>query len=100
MGANKDGRVSREEAKGPLAERVDEIDTNKDGFLDREELRRAMIARLKAGGLGGGGAPSKPGGLTFEDLDKNADGRLTKEEVAGTPLAEHFDEIDTNKDGK
>ena len=30
----------------------------------------------------------------------NVDGRLTREELKGTIYADHFDEIDTNKDGK
>ncbi|WAC64572.1 hypothetical protein OVA13_07400 [Pseudoxanthomonas sp. SL93] len=37
---NKDGRVSREEAKGSqrLASRFDTLDANKDGVLTKEEL--------------------------------------------------------------
>lgn len=38
----------------------------------------------------------------FKAADKNGDGMLSREEAAaGMPrIAEHFDEIDTNKDGK
>lgn len=41
-----DGRISRAEAAGsPLAARFDSLDTNKDGFLDREELKAARPQR-------------------------------------------------------
>src|SRR5436305_1094404 len=32
--------------------------------------------------------------------DKDADGRLTRDELKGTPWADRFDDIDANKDGK
>jgi Ca2+-binding EF-hand superfamily protein len=100
MDTNKDGKISRSEAKGKLAEFFEQLDTNKDGYLDKEELHRAA-ARFVANQ---GGAPAQaktpPRGPEFDDLDKNADGRLTRDELKGTALAEHFDEIDTNKDGK
>jgi hypothetical protein len=36
---------------------------------------------------------------TFESLDKNGDGSLSREEAAASPdLAEHWAEIDVNKD--
>jgi Ca2+-binding EF-hand superfamily protein len=98
---NKDGKISKDEAKGRLADAFGRFDTNKDGFLDKDELRRVatfMIAQRNGpGGLGPGAPGREP---DFDDLDRNADGRLTREELKGTPFAEHFDEIDTNKDGK
>ncbi|HTA64966.1 MAG TPA: EF-hand domain-containing protein [Xanthomonadaceae bacterium] len=37
---------------------------------------------------------------TFNDLDTNNDGRLSRDEVVGdTELSRNFDAIDTNKDG-
>jgi Ca2+-binding EF-hand superfamily protein len=101
MDTNKDGKISRAEARGPIAEAFDQIDTNKDGFLDKSELRR-FAERRAAAGLGGG--PGRLGQAAnrpdFDAFDKNADGRLTREELQGTPFADKFDEIDTNKDGK
>jgi Ca2+-binding EF-hand superfamily protein len=95
---NKDGKISKDEAKGKLAESFDRFDTDKDGFLDKDELRRVAAFMVAQRGRPGGpaGAPS----ADFDDLDRNADGRLTREELKGTPYLEHFDEIDTNKDGK
>jgi Ca2+-binding EF-hand superfamily protein len=42
---NKDGRISREEAKGQLKRNFDRIDENRDGFIDREELARAALEK-------------------------------------------------------
>jgi Ca2+-binding EF-hand superfamily protein len=105
MDTNKDGKISRDEAQGPLAKFFDEFDQNKDGFLDKTELRRAA-ARFQAQNSqtsptkGNDEKPPAPKFPDFDALDRNADGRLTRAEVAGTPIAGIFDEIDTNKDGK
>ena len=43
---------------------------------------------------------SQPKRATFEELDKNHDDKLTREEVAGDPLwSKDFDIADTNHDG-
>ena len=36
----------------------------------------------------------------FDNFDKNADGRLTREELQGTPYFGQFDQIDANRDGR
>lgn len=38
--SNKDGKLSKEEAKGPLQEQFSAIDTNEDGYLTQEELEK------------------------------------------------------------
>ncbi len=38
MDANKDSKLSKDEVKGPLAQDFDNLDTNKDGFLTKEEM--------------------------------------------------------------
>ena len=108
MDKNKDGKISKSEAEGRILDNFDRIDTNKDGLLDRTELlamAKQMIARQAAMGpmgrppFGGPGAmAANP--LDFDALDKNSDGRLTREELKGTRFADVFDKIDTNKDGK
>lgn len=103
MDKNKDGKISKDEAQGKLAEFFDNIDRNKDGALDREELRAAAARALALrGGAGPEGRPGDPGPRVpdFDALDKNADGRLTRDELKGTPYLEQFDAMDTDKDGK
>jgi Ca2+-binding EF-hand superfamily protein len=41
MDSNKDGKLSKEEVKGPLEKDFAKIDTNKDGFLTKVELEKA-----------------------------------------------------------
>ncbi len=41
MDADKDGKLSETEVKGPLADDFPKIDTDKDGFITEEELKNA-----------------------------------------------------------
>lgn len=41
MDSNNDGKLSKEEIKGPLAKDFDVIDTNEDGFITEEEFKNA-----------------------------------------------------------
>lgn len=41
MDANKDGKLSKAEVKGPLIQDFTKVDTNKDGFISKEELKKA-----------------------------------------------------------
>lgn len=94
--ANKDGIVSREEAKDHprLAGSFDAWDKNKDGSLDETEMtahREAMRAEMRA--------------KVHERLkaaDTDGDGSLSRKEVeASMPgLAAKFDRMDADKDGK
>lgn len=40
--ADNDGKISKDEARGPLKRFFERIDSNHDGFLDREEVRKGM----------------------------------------------------------
>lgn len=87
------GLVSRAEAATHprLAERFDQLDTNKDGNLSPEEIRA---------GRGPGRGPGFGGGDPMARLDVNGDGLVDRSEAAGHPrLEQYFDEIDANKDG-
>ena len=41
MDSNNDGKLSKDEVKGPLLNDFSTIDTNDDGFLSKEELENA-----------------------------------------------------------
>lgn len=55
MDANKDGKLSKEEIKGPLGEKFNEVDTNNDGFITLEELKKAPKPENQRPGQGGPG---------------------------------------------
>ena len=101
--SNGDGKISKDEARGPLADNFDRADGNGDGFISRDEFLRGAMRRFQqAGGFPGRfrDRDRQPAGPSFDDFDKDVDGRLTKSEVQGTPLANQFDQIDRNGDGK
>lgn len=41
MDADKDGKLSKKEVKGPIKDDFEKIDTDKDGYLTLEELKKA-----------------------------------------------------------
>jgi Ca2+-binding EF-hand superfamily protein len=93
LDTNSDGKIARNEAKGPLAANFDRLDVNKDGFISGEEGQ--AIRRLLAAGAGA----MKSTVDLFNNQDADADGRLTKEEAKGE-IADNFAKWDSDKDGK
>ena len=53
MDANGNGQLEKAEVRGPLADNFDQVDTNQDGVLSREELEKAP--RPPRGSRGNGG---------------------------------------------
>ncbi|AUC83624.1 YHYH protein [Lacinutrix sp. Bg11-31] len=47
MDVNKDGKLSKTEAKGPLKQDFSKIDTNSDGFISKEELEKGANGNSK-----------------------------------------------------
>ncbi len=89
--ANNDGMISREEsgALPRIAERFDAIDANRDGQVTTDELRAYHQAHR-----------GENRGEMWKRLDGNADGKLSREEVAGHPkLVQEFEAIDADRDG-
>jgi len=41
LDADRDGKISRTEARGQIRRHFDDLDANKDGFISRDELRKA-----------------------------------------------------------
>jgi len=102
LDANNDGKISKDEARGPLAEGFDRVDSNGDGVVDQAEARAALerLARIAPPSDRPRPSENRRPSASFEDLDKDVDGRLSRDEVKGSPLAEKFDNLDKNKDGK
>lgn len=87
--ADGDGRIARGEWK-LRPELFDQLDANKDGFLEMQEL----VA--KGPGRGGWREGGGEGDALFARLDKNRDGKVTKDELADE---RKFAEMDTDGDG-
>src|SRR5580698_4620736 len=78
-------------------------DTNKNGELTRQEFDRAMqqsedpVTDISKVGNLGGGPPARPNmdpKRIFQTLDKNKDGKLTRDELEGRPrLLALFDKL-------
>lgn len=98
--ANKDGKITLDEAKthAPhLALIFNSIDTNKEGFINKD--------KLAAFGKKMGEAHQQERTQHFDEMfkttDKNSDGALTKDEVSDHKmLSKDFAQIDANRDGK
>jgi len=107
MDKDGDGKISREEFTGPppLFQR---LDADKDGFVSREEVAKLIgptAGKPAAESPGAKPEPAKgavPAGARpiFQRLmamDKDGDGKISKEEFQGRPQL--FERLDANKDG-
>ncbi|MEZ0274081.1 MAG: redoxin domain-containing protein, partial [Roseimicrobium sp.] len=95
---DEDGRVSMAELERNTA--LKRLDQDGDGYVTLEEtrvgmakLRGAVANRLKSDKEDQGTVPLE---LLFKQVDANADGKLTREEL---PRDDWFDKLDGNKDG-
>jgi Ca2+-binding EF-hand superfamily protein len=89
---NADGMLSRDEAASlpRISKHFDEIDANHDGFITFDELH-AFGAKHRGG---------RHHGHALKALDKDGDGRISRDEAAAAPrLAQNFDRIDADRDG-
>jgi len=86
--ADGDGKISRGEWK-MAADLFDRLDTNKDGFLEMAEVQPKGPGRGWRGGGDGDGF--------FAQLDKNRDGKVTKDEFADE---RKFAEMDADGNGE
>jgi hypothetical protein len=90
MDANKDSRVTWDEAWAFVQRRFNAADADRDGGLTRQEADALRPAnRRPGGGQSGGAAPtadqaarqSRFGDVVFRGIDANRDGRVTLDEV-------------------
>ncbi len=103
LDANNDGIIETgevPESARPQFEKVLKLaDTNKDGRLDRDELR-TMGRKLREAGPAM--AKAQPGPIgnpqeRFKLMDRDGDGKVTRDEFTGPEAL--FDRLDANKDG-
>lgn len=91
LDADQSGTISKEEAKGPLAENFDEIDADGDGEITKDEMKAA--AKERGGDRGG----------KMKEADTDESGSISKAEAEAAGLdrlVEHFDELDADGDGE
>ena len=88
--ANKNNRIERGEAAGPLAPSFDEIDCDRSGGLDGDEIRR-FFSGAECPKTAVKNLPELPALAKARDANKN--GLIEQNEAAG-PLAPSFAEID------
>lgn len=79
---NADGKIGKHEYLDEASGSFAGADKNKDGFLDRKDLKATAPELYKE----------------FDRLDLDGDGRLSKDEFMKGALKE-FDLLDSNKDG-
>ena len=105
---NKDGKLTKEETPERLQGMFARADANHDGVLTADEIKAAAAAqpqptanrggegRRGEGREGGRGGP--PRDVLFTALDRDGDGALSSDEIAGAAAA--LRTLDTNGDGK
>ena len=110
LDTNEDGFVTGDEVEGSkkaLFERLVRVaDENGDKKLSKDEFAKGTqkSTETKPPLAGEPGRPGRPGGGAvnikeyLNRLDKNGDGKISKEE-APDRMKENFDRLDTNKDG-
>lgn len=100
--ADKDGRLSTDEASNAASEFIHTVAHGDDDSIDSRALGNSIRSILyrppgsRFGSHGFAASPQDPG--PFDDFDKNKDGRLTRDEFPEASRG-HFDAIDVNKDG-
>ena len=85
---NKDGQITKDEAKRGLLKRFDKIDSDANGSISTTEF--AALEKMHKG--------KGNHKLDFGSIDINDDNQITKDEAKGR-LAKHFDKVDADANG-
>ena len=102
--ADGNGTLSRaevEKAMPRMAEKFDQIDTDKDGQLSRDEMKAWKKTHKHAHRMGNKADRQARAAERFKHADTNGDGKISRAEAESNAprLAKKFDAIDANKDG-
>jgi Ca2+-binding EF-hand superfamily protein len=102
LDANGDGVIEKSEVPEkalPAFERLLKLgDADKDGKLQAAEFRDLILSMNAGAGAGGNlGVFSGDPMARFKAMDKNGDGKVSRDEFPGRPAM--FQRVDTNKDG-
>jgi Ca2+-binding EF-hand superfamily protein len=103
--ADGNGTLSRAEVEKSmprLAEKFDQVDTNKDGQLSRDEMKAWKKTHKHAHKKGNKADRQAKAAERFKHADTNGDGKISRAEAEKNAprLAKKFDAIDANKDGQ
>ena len=103
--ADGNGTLSRAEVEKSmprLAAKFDQIDTNKDGQLSRDEMHAWKKTHKHARKHGNKTDRQARAAERFKHADSNGDGKISRAEAEKNAprLAKKFDAIDANKDGQ
>jgi Ca2+-binding EF-hand superfamily protein len=103
--ADGNGTLSRAEVEKSmprLAKKFDQIDTNKDGQLSRDEMKGWKKTHKHAHKKGNKADRQAKAAERFKHADTNGDGKISRAEAEKNAprLAKKFDAIDANKDGQ
>ena len=95
-------RAEVEKSMPRLAEKFDQIDTNKDGQLSRDEMKAWKKTHKHAHKKGNKADRQAKAAERFKHADTNGDGKISRAEAEKNAprLAKKFDAIDANKDGQ
>jgi len=99
---NEDGKISKDEVPEEMWARLSRLDTDEDGHISREEflagadaMRGATGEGRRPGSAGEGGPRSEE---LFKRLDRNEDGKISKDEVP-EEMWTRLSRLDTDEDG-
>lgn len=95
---NGDGKVSKEEAPERMRGHFDEIDTNKDGQIEEQELQAMRQQRGGPDRPEGTQADGRRGAMMLKHLDANNDGKVSQAEFT-SKIPQWFARADANGDG-
>ena len=103
--ADGNGTLSRaevEKSRPRLAEKFDQVDSNKDGQLSRDETKAWKKTHKHAHKHGNKAERQARAAERFKHADTDGDGAISRAEAEkhAPRLVRKFDQIDSNKDGK